>query len=154
MHASDVTPAVIRRANSLYWESERSVNAIADDLDLSKGTLYGLIEPAPGDRACPECGADTVYANRTAQQRDRPTCSACEWSATLSTTDSSDLPRAVTSAAGTGSSADSPAPDRSDDEQPLMRRPSTVPTPRSSIMGGALLGAAVGLALVLWARRR
>jgi ribosomal protein S27AE len=154
MHASEVTPAVILRANSLDWESERSVNAIADDLDLSKGALYGLIEPAPGDRDCPECGADTVYANRTAQQRDRPTCSECEWTAKLSTTESYDPSEAVTSPPGRSKAADSSARDRSREAQPLIRRPSTVASPRNSIMGGALLGAAVGLALVLWARRR
>ena len=156
MHASEITPAVILRANTLYWQSERSVNAIADDLDLSKGALYGLIEPAQGERECPKCGADTVYANRTAQQRDRPTCSACEWTTTLSPTDGYDISQVMTPAPGTSSSADSSARDRSDEEQPLIQRPSsnTVASPRSSIVGGALLGAAVGLALLLWARRR
>jgi len=39
------------RANELYWGSDRSVNQIADDLDLSKGALYEMIRPSPVDPA-------------------------------------------------------------------------------------------------------
>src|SRR5690606_33629189 len=44
------------RANELYWGSNRSVNQIAEDLDLSKGALYGMIRPLPAAMGCPACG--------------------------------------------------------------------------------------------------
>ena len=65
------------RANELYWESDESVNQIADELDLSKSTLYGLIHPLAADVACPRCGAGMEYPNRTARDRGLVTCPAC-----------------------------------------------------------------------------
>lgn len=65
------------RANELYWESDESVNHIADALDLSKGTLYGMIHPLAADLACPRCHAGMEYANRTARDRGLLTCPAC-----------------------------------------------------------------------------
>ncbi len=64
-------------ANRLYWESELSVNNIADELGLSKGTLYGLVRPLPTGEPCPECGSELVFENRTARDRGLGTCPAC-----------------------------------------------------------------------------
>lgn len=65
------------RANALYWESDESVNAIADELDLSKSTLYGMIHPLAAGLACPRCGAEMEYPNRTARERGLVSCPAC-----------------------------------------------------------------------------
>lgn len=66
------------RANELYWGSDLSVNDLTDDLNLSKGSLYALIEPLPADLTCPECGGEMQYANRTARDRGIVTCASCE----------------------------------------------------------------------------
>ena len=66
------------RANELYWGSDRSVNDLAEDLNLSKGALYSLIEPLPADLDCPECGGEMQYQNRTARDRGIVTCAECE----------------------------------------------------------------------------
>ena len=65
------------RANRLYWESDASVNEIADQMDLSKGALYQLIEPLAAEVDCPDCGAMLEYANRTALDRGLMQCSTC-----------------------------------------------------------------------------
>jgi hypothetical protein len=65
------------RANALYWESEGSVNDIAEELDLSKGSLYNLVEPKGAGLACPECAAELEYPNRTARDKGFVTCPAC-----------------------------------------------------------------------------
>lgn len=65
------------RANELYWESDESVNQIADDLELSKGTLYGMIHPRQAGLPCPECRAGMVFANRTARDKGLLSCPAC-----------------------------------------------------------------------------
>ncbi|HKK92836.1 MAG TPA: hypothetical protein VJ925_05355 [Longimicrobiales bacterium] len=65
-------------ANELYWGSDRSVNDLAEDLNLSKGALYALIEPLPAGLDCPECGGEMQYANRTARDRGIVTCAECE----------------------------------------------------------------------------
>ena len=65
------------RANELYWGSDRSVNELAEDLDLSKGALYGLIRPLDADVDCPECGSGLEYANRTAREKGFVSCSEC-----------------------------------------------------------------------------
>jgi hypothetical protein len=66
-----------QRANTLYWESDRSVNQIADEMDLSKGMLYGMIRPLPAELPCPRCSTGLEYANRTARERGLLSCPAC-----------------------------------------------------------------------------
>lgn len=120
-----------RRANDLYWLSDDGVNEIADQLDLSKGALYGLIEPRGADLACPECGAEMEFTNRTARDRGRVHCSACGFE------DEAEVVRAITG---------------------RNRRDWTVPSTRGSsssrvALGGALVGVAAVLLLLRWSRR-
>ncbi|HKJ02768.1 MAG TPA: hypothetical protein VJ997_09945, partial [Longimicrobiales bacterium] len=68
-----------RKANDLYWGSQSSVNQIAEELDLSKGTLYGLIRPLPSGLSCPDCSEEAVYPNRTARERSLVACPSCGW---------------------------------------------------------------------------
>lgn len=63
--------------NRMYWDSDESVNRIADRLDLSKGALYGMIEPAPADGTCPDCGSSLSFGNRTARDRGLAECAEC-----------------------------------------------------------------------------
>ena len=127
-------------ANELYWGSERSVNQIAEQLDLSKGALYGLIQPLPGGLGCPICGEEVVSANRTARDRGVVSCAECEWKGDED----------ETVALGGGGAVTLPV---SGDEDEIIV-PTRVDRGRArTLAGGALLGAAVGLALVLWTRR-
>jgi len=132
----------IVQANELYWSSELSVNQIAEKLDLSKGTLYGMIEPVPAGIWCPDCGTKGVFPNRTAKERGHITCPECGWEGVL---DDGESP-------GGDTSVTLPAGDDTDVEPP----PAAVSDRGRSrvLMGGALVGAAAGLALVFWARRR
>jgi hypothetical protein len=131
-----------RKANDLYWGSQSSVNQIAEKLDLSKGTLYGLIRPLPSGLTCPACSQESVYPNRTARERALVACPSCGWEGDESEAD-----------AGTGDGSVT-LPDAPDDVDDVEPPPVTDGDHRRVIAGGALLGAAVGLALVLWARRR
>jgi predicted RNA-binding Zn-ribbon protein involved in translation (DUF1610 family) len=128
------------KANELYWGSGMSVNQIAEELDLSKGTLYGLIQPRPTGLACPACDEELVYPNRTARDRAMVACTTCGWEGAEEDVDTSETPGAVV---------------RSDAEE-AEAAPSALRLDARgrTILGGALLGAAAGLALVLWARRR
>ena len=122
---------LVRRANELYWGSDDGVNQIAERLDLSKGALYGRIGPLPAGVGCPLCGTEVEYANRTARDHDEVDCPDCGWE-------------------GTG-----------DDAVPLdgpgsgqrMARRASLDNGRV-MLGGALLGAALGLVLLGFARRR
>lgn len=127
------------RANELYWGSDRSVNQIAEELDLSKGTLYGLIRPEPAGLTCPACGDEVVYPNRTAKERALVACPSCGWEGDEDET-----------AALGGDGAMIP-PEAVEDLPP---RTLVLGERGRVVIGGALLGAAAGLALVLWARRR
>lgn len=70
-------PDTARRANHLYWNSDASVNDLAENLGLAKGTLYALLEPRPAGVECPECGQEMVHANRTARDKGLVTCDDC-----------------------------------------------------------------------------
>lgn len=63
--------------NRVYWDSDESVNRIAERLDLSKGALYGMIEPTPAGGTCPDCGSSLSFGNRTARDRGLAECVAC-----------------------------------------------------------------------------
>jgi len=129
-------------ATELYWGSDKSVNQIAEELDLSKSALYSMIRPLPSGLACTECGNEVVSPNRTAQERGILACPNCGWEGTEQDA------RAL---GGEGSvtipefdevdHVDAPPPPRFGSRNRMMA-------------GGALLGAAAGLALVFWARRR
>lgn len=67
------------QANDLYWRSGRSVNHIAEAMDLSKSGLYALVRPLPADCPCPECGAGLVFPNRTAMDKAIASCLECEY---------------------------------------------------------------------------
>lgn len=123
------------RANELYWNSDASVNQIADDLDLSKGALYGLIRALPARQPCPTCGQEMEFANRTAREKGYVTCPACETEKEIDP--------------GEDTEATTPRPgyrvDGSDDaSRAALRR---------IVAGTALLGMAVGVAFTLIARR-
>lgn len=161
MHASQVTREVIERANELYWGSDRSVNQIADDLELSKGALYGIIEPEPSGLGCPLCADEVAYPNRTAKDRDMLACPTCDWEGTPDeTTVHGDSSRPSDDEAGhthgpstTGGNDGAASGSSGEALDSVPPRPFVRPT-STTIAGGALLGAAVGLALVMWARRR
>lgn len=132
------------KANELYWSSQWSVNQIADELDLSKGVLYGIIRPRPSGLACPACGQEVVYPNRTAKERGLVACASCGWEGEVLDAGTSGVEGAVVLPLG----------------GPLDEDEVVVPSIRLStsrervLVGGLLLGAAAGLALVIWARRR
>jgi endogenous inhibitor of DNA gyrase (YacG/DUF329 family) len=131
------------RANELYWGSDRSVNQIAEDLDLSKGALYGMIRPLAAALGCPGCGTEVVHSNRTARERRLVDCPACGWDGAEDETLPHFPPPAV---------ADGESLSRSRSRERALSADGG-PGP-GALFGGALLGAAMGLALLLWARRR
>ena len=137
-------------ANELYWGSDISVNQIADQLDLSKGSFYALIRPLPSDLYCPRCSTELVYPNRTARARAFLSCPACDYEADEE--------------AARDAGADQP-PDAVAVEQDvsapaggrvvgIIERARKEGSLNRVMLGAVLLGVAGGIALALWARRR
>lgn len=130
------------RANELYWGSNQSVNQIAEDLDLSKGALYGMIRPLPAAMGCPACGAEVVHPNRTAKERGLVDCPTCGWNGTEAETVPGYAPLAEPDGTTVARS------------RARERALSSGDAGSAAVFGGALLGAAAGLALLFWARRK
>lgn len=128
-----------KRANDLYWSSDDSVNDIADQLELSKGALYGLVEPLSAGLPCPRCGTEMTYPNRTAREKGHLSCPGCD----LEEDEEVVRSRSGSSAEG-GSGARDPRAREGEARQALHRM----------LLGSALLGAAAGVALTLWTRRK
>jgi predicted RNA-binding Zn-ribbon protein involved in translation (DUF1610 family) len=143
MDSSSSTLDADDRANELYWGSDMSVNQIADTLDLSKGALYEMIRPLPTSVPCPSCGAETVHPNRTAKERGLVACPDCGWGA-----EGTPPPTAITRAGRKAAS-----PERVPRDRSLSARATAPAVSRSAITAGILVGAAVGIALFMWARR-
>jgi hypothetical protein len=156
-HNSD-PDTLLDEANRLYWESEESVNQIGEALGLSKGVLYGLISPLPAGLPCPACGEEMVFPNRTAREKGFLACPACGmeeeeaavqtyWEGEAQTDEGPvfEAPRALAHRAG---QAVQQAVDSG------RERVSNL-TPRGRIIAGtALLGAAAGLALGAYLRKK
>jgi hypothetical protein len=125
--------ALKARANALYWESDDSVNDIADRLDLSKGALYGLVDALPANEACPECGGGLEYPNRTAREKGFVSCPECGLEEELA------LIRAAA------------------DEDAMAHLPVGTPVdgvPTRTAVAAGLIGLAAGILIGQWARSR
>ena len=122
-------PTLADLANTSYWDSGASVNDIAAELDLSKGSLYGMIRPHGAGLDCPECGSELEYPNRTARDKRFVTCSGCGLE------------------------------EEEDVIRELVRSDAPAVTPRAALSSQrtlaatVLLGAAAGIMLVRWMRR-
>ncbi|MBM4183450.1 MAG: hypothetical protein FJ207_04395 [Gemmatimonadetes bacterium] len=133
------------RANELYWGSQMSVNQIADALDLSKGALYEIIRPLAAQVGCPSCGAEAVHPNRTAKEKGLIACPECGWGGEEGAAAPSPVGAPSPRGAARRAAPRPPAPTTSVE---------TVRTRDGVMAAGILLGAAAGLALFLWARRK
>jgi predicted RNA-binding Zn-ribbon protein involved in translation (DUF1610 family) len=143
MSGADADRHAEAKANEMYWGSDLSVNQIAEQLDLSKSTLYGMVHPRPTGLACPACLEELVYPNRTARDRALVACGVCGWEGEEAEAE------AVAGEAAIAIAPTEALSDGSPDEA------AAVPDGGSStIVAGALLGAAAALALILWVRRR
>lgn len=135
---------LVREANRLYWQTERSIADIAEQLSVSRRALYELVTPEPAGSSCTQCGGDVVFANRSAKAAGAGRCAECDAEYVAATETelteatappvSSGWPRAVRAAA---SSADD------------------LPARALKIGGVAAVGVALGaLAALLIVRRR
>lgn len=131
--------AVREEARRLYWSSSKSVNSIAEDLGISKGTLYEWIDPFPAGLPCPACGDELAFPNRTARERGFVECTGCGLKEEASAVSDGLHERAARSAGGT---------------PPSDPREREVGGSGTVILGVALLGAAAGVVLGSWMRRR
>jgi hypothetical protein len=154
MHASEVTPEAAERANELYWRSDLSVNQIAEELDLSKGALYATLRPEPSGLGCPLCGDEVGYANRTAKDRGTLECPTCAWDGGTDEATGYTPPDAQEEGAGPSGGDATHDGEAGTDVVPSPPREDAPHTPLRTVIGGALIGGALGLALVMWARRR
>ncbi len=158
-------PAQQVEANRRYWESDESVNGIADAMGISKGRLYELLLPFDADRPCPECGAPLGFAHRTARQRGDLSCGACGFEANLDDLPELDAEALSALAALRGGAR---APSGEDDApaggegsrqggSPLLWHDGAAaaapPLSRNALVGVALLGTAAGLLLARLLRR-
>lgn len=138
MGAGDTeSPALRKKLNRLYWSSDRSVNQIADDLGISKGTLYEVVEPAASGVSCPECGEQLVYPNRTARDRGSLSCPECGLETELESDGDRGAPVNSSRHERSGG-VPYPASMREDGKDALTR----------IVAGTALLGVAAGIVLV------
>jgi predicted RNA-binding Zn-ribbon protein involved in translation (DUF1610 family) len=136
-NALDVRELFDDRANAMYWGSDLSVNQIAEKLDLSKGALYEMIRPLAAELACPRCGTEAVHPNRTALERRLIACPSCGWD---------------------GMEADARPIDESPAAAAVAKRPARPVERMRGVRPGlsvpVLIGAAIGVAVLLWAGRR
>jgi len=135
------------RANELYWRSGMSVNQIAEEMDLSKSRLYGLVQPLPAGKPCPECQSDLVFPNRTAMEKGFVSCGSCSFEG--------EADGAPADAKREATRRKPPDPARS--EEPA-RQTTRVPARTGSgakrvLWGSALLGVAAGLYIAMRQRR-
>jgi hypothetical protein len=122
-------PKTEARVNRLYWESDLSVNAIGEEMGLSKGRLYEFLRPLPSGLGCPDCGGELGYENRTARDRGNLNCSRCGFEG------------------GRKHALDEPEEGSEMLPLPRDRTPLSDPSLWSTALGGLVVGALAGLLL-------
>ena len=119
-----------------------------------------IIEPEASGLGCPLCGDEVVYSNRTAKDKGMLDCPTCDWDGAPDETVAAPEPTPPVRANGASVTQAGTVQGTSEDGEDEAYAPERLPpTPyvrpsTTTVAGGALIGAAVGLALVLWARRR
>ncbi len=83
MTTAESTDALHERANELYWNSPDTVDQVAGQLGMTRNTLYGAVRPLPAGAACPDCGEDLVFPNRTTRAAGRAMCLTCDHTVSL-----------------------------------------------------------------------
>ena len=107
-------------ANRLYWQTDASVALIAERLGLSRRALYDLLEVAPAEPACPECGGALTFANRLARSTGAAYCATCAVNRAVAAV----VRRAARAAAAPGEAVDgTPAEQGAEDGAPGARPP-------------------------------
>lgn len=138
-----------RKANQLYWETDRPAGQLAEELGVSRSKLYAMIEPLEIDASCEACDGTLVFGSRTDRDAGRARCSECGVAKELP--ESAQLQPAesgsASSAEPTGNRPPSSPPDESPPE-PLLD-PAT-----RDLWVSAAAGLAVGLLAAAWLRRR
>lgn len=126
-------------ANRLYWETELSVADIAQQLDISRRTLYRLVEPVAVAGECIVCAQALVFENRSARTAAVATCTAC----------GAEAPQQDVAADETGEDDDL-ADIAQNAAEPVVADPDAA----MRVGGAALAGAAVGALVTLLLVRR
>lgn len=144
-------------ANRLYWHSDFGVNQIAEEMGISKGALYTLVNPLAAEIQCPRCDNELVYPNRTARDRGFLSCTNCGFEEELSELED-DAParkRKTASKAGKAEAASGGAGEEEEEEEDgsssgpgLLSRENT-----RVLVGSGLIALAAGLILTRWLRR-
>lgn len=133
--------AVATEVNRLYWETEKSVAEIANQMSVSRRALYELIEPMPSGMKCSRCNAELYYSNRSAKAAGIARCLICgnekELDADISHEDVGTIPPFSTGLPSTSRRA----------SRPPVRR-------AASIAGFAIAGVVVGAIATLLIKRK
>ena len=119
------------RATLLYWNSDQSVNSIAEGLGLSKGRFYELIRPLKSGDRCPICQSDLVFDNRTARDRGETVCPSCD-SGTVPELSGSGAPEGVD-------------PSILDESKPASSEGVIAPLGIGGVVAGLLIGTVAGV---------
>lgn len=135
------------RANELYWASDESVNSIANEMGLSKGSLYHLVRPLPAGLPCPRCGSEMEYPNRTARDKGFLTCPTCDLE------EDEEIVREAWQADGEPDGV-VVRPSLGEGAGRRLRAMASGSDRRRLVLGATLLGAAAGLAVALWSRKK
>lgn len=127
--------------NRRYWDTGQSVNQIADELGISKGQLYELLNVMPAGVRCPRCSGELGYPNRTAREKNFVTCVTCGFEEELEALVSGE-------AAPPNQEAPVAEPKLAVQAPTLPRLP--VSWDAAALAGAALIGFATGLVLGRW----
>lgn len=68
---------LVAEANRLYWKTDAAVAEIADRLGISRRAVYRVLQPDPAGIACPNCGRQLVFVNRSARSAGELLCVGC-----------------------------------------------------------------------------
>lgn len=152
--ATETADALHGAANHLYWNSDETVDQLAQRLGMSRHALYASVQPIAADATCEACEGVLEFTNRSSRNAGRATCIACGAEAFV------EFPRPEETTEETGESpepmSDATTGDAITGDVPTVEngRLRRIPERAAKIGGAAALGAAIGVAAVAVTRRK
>ena len=138
-----------RKANQLYWETDRPAGQLAEELGVSRSKLYAMIEPLEIGRPCEACDGSLVFGSRTDRDAGRARCSEC--GAAIELPEAEEIQSAEAQPAQTAPSSRNQRPPTTQTEGGA--EPPTY-TGTRELWVSAAAGLAIGLLAAAWLRRR
>ncbi|HUF13334.1 MAG TPA: hypothetical protein VMN78_09555 [Longimicrobiales bacterium] len=152
-----------REVNRLYWKTAEPVTRLAEQLQVSRGTLYNHLRPLPAGATCSTCGGRLLFRTRSSRDSGDAHCGECGADEQLGDAAAAGFaPAAAKRAVAQQSERDADVPGFADNASRILSRVAAAALParleederRTQLLVLAVSAAVLGLGILYYSRHR